>query len=71
MKRFDALIKMQKNLSALESTVSGKEYRKNAGNDIFLQKRPFMASFLDFFRNWTLQRAWGFCVVINASKRFI
>ena len=68
MKHFVALIATQKNLGSLQSPIPAN--RKNLKNTIF-QNGNFFAVYLDFFRNWTLQRAEVFCVVISASKGFI
>ena len=59
-----------KNPSSLRSPIPEK-IKKNGPKLPFFQKLPFFAVFLDFFRNWTSQRAGVFCVVISAPKRFI
>ena len=55
MKRFDALITTQKNLSSLQSPISDK-IKKNRKKFAFLKKWYFIAVFLIFFRKETLQR---------------
>ena len=47
-----------------------KNQEKSPKITIF-KKWQFFDDYHDFLRNWTLQRAGVFCVVISASKRFI
>ena len=59
-----------KNLSSLRGPISLKIKNKTPKIGLF-EKLSFWENFLDFFQNGTSQRGGFFCVVINASKRFI
>ena len=59
-----------KNPSSLRGPISLK-IKKTCQKMVISEKWSFLAVFLDFLRNGTLQRSGIFCVVISASKRFI
>ena len=67
MKRFDALIEMQKTSALCKVPFLKKKIIKTAKIS-FVKNAHFWGVILDFFKNGTLQRAEVSCVVINVDK---